>query len=393
MVAGAQFLPKRFPIAGTVGDDLSITFAVKDQDGVDWAWDGSTVVAEIADSSVVSGFTVGPLVDGALSLSMTDAQSMAMGRFSSAWSLAVTTAAGVTRHWLAGSFTLLPATMAGVASTTGATLTVGATGDIAVVVSVGLVGADGVGVPAGGATGQVLSKVSSGDYDTDWITAAGLGDMLKSENLSGLSNVATARTNIGAETAGAAAAAQAASQPLDSDLTAIAALSTTAYGRAFLSLADAAAGRTALGLGTAATQATGAFDAAGAAAAAQAAASAASQPVDSDLTAIAALTTTSFGRSLLTQADASAARTTLGLGSAATTASTAYATAAQGATADTAVQPATLTAHTGATTTVHGIADTSKLVSSPTLLSLVEISQAAYDLLTPVATTIYYITS
>jgi hypothetical protein len=43
-------------------------------------------------------------------------------------------------------------------------------------------------------------------------------------------------------------------QPLDSDLTAIAALSTTAYGRAFLALADAAAGRTALGLGSLATQ-------------------------------------------------------------------------------------------------------------------------------------------
>lgn len=97
-------------------------------------------------------------------------------------------------------------------------------------------------------------------------------------------------------------------QPLDSDLTAIAALSTTSYGRAFLALADAAAGRTALGLGTAATQATGAFDAAGAAAAAQAA----SQPLDSDLTAIAALSTTSFGRGVLALADAAALRTLSG---------------------------------------------------------------------------------
>lgn len=38
-------------------------------------------------------------------------------------------------------------------------------------------------------------------------------------------------------------------QPLDSDLTAIAALTTTSYGRAFLALADAAAARTAVGLG------------------------------------------------------------------------------------------------------------------------------------------------
>jgi hypothetical protein len=58
------------------------------------------------------------------------------------------------------------------------------------------------------------------------------------------------------------------------------------------------------------------------------------QPLDSDLTSIAALSTTTFGRSLLTQSDASATRTALGLGTAATTASTAYATAAQGTKAD-----------------------------------------------------------
>lgn len=38
------------------------------------------------------------------------------------------------------------------------------------------------------------------------------------------------------------------------------------------------------------------------------------QPLDSDLTAIAALTTTAFGRSLLTQADAAATRSTIGVG-------------------------------------------------------------------------------
>jgi hypothetical protein len=99
-------------------------------------------------------------------------------------------------------------------------------------------------------------------------------------------------------------------QPSDSDLTAIAALSTTAFGRALLALADAAALRTAAGLGSAATQPSTAFDAAGAAAVAQAA----SQPLDTDLTAIAALATTTFGRSLLTAADAAAARALTGAG-------------------------------------------------------------------------------
>jgi hypothetical protein len=141
---------------------------------------------------------------------------------------------------------------------------------------------------------------------------------LKGNNTAGFANVAdltaaqvrallalgsAALANTGAfDAAGAAAAAQAASQPLDSDLTAIAALATTSFGRGLLALADQAALRAAIGLGTAAFQSTAAFDAAGAAASAQAA----SQPLDADLTAIAALTTTTFGRALLALADQSA---------------------------------------------------------------------------------------
>jgi parallel beta-helix repeat protein len=57
-------------------------------------------------------------------------------------------------------------------------------------------------------------------------------------------------------------------QPLDSDLTAIAGLGTTEWGRALLTQIDAAGTRTTLGLGTAATRAHTAFDAAGTAASA-----------------------------------------------------------------------------------------------------------------------------
>jgi len=126
-------------------------------------------------------------------------------------------------------------------------------------------------------------------------------------------------------------------QPLDSDLTAIAALTTTSFGRSLLALADAAALRTSGGLvigtdveahdadlttiaGLTPTNDDIVQRKAGAWASrtiAQllsdlAAAGTTFQPLDSDLTAIAALSTTSFGRSLLAAADAAALRTLAG---------------------------------------------------------------------------------
>jgi len=95
-------------------------------------------------------------------------------------------------------------------------------------------------------------------------------------------------------------------QPVDSDLTAIAALATTTFGRGLLALADAAALRTSAGL----VIGTDIYS--------KAAVDSGFQPLDSDLTAIAALATTTFGRSLLALADAAAGRSALGLGSLAT---------------------------------------------------------------------------
>jgi hypothetical protein len=125
-------------------------------------------------------------------------------------------------------------------------------------------------------------------------------------------------------------------QPLDSDLTAIAALTTTTFGRALLALADAAALRTAGGvvigtdvqaydadLGTIAGLTPSNDDVLQRKAGAWTNRTIAQlvtdlglgsvyQPLDSDLTAIAALTTTSYGRAFLALADASAARTAIG---------------------------------------------------------------------------------
>jgi hypothetical protein len=79
-------------------------------------------------------------------------------------------------------------------------------------------------------------------------------------------------------------------QPLDSDLTAISALTTTPFGRALLELANATA-LAALVDGFFLTPAEG---------------NAAYQPLDADLTAIAALTTAAYGRGLLELADETA---------------------------------------------------------------------------------------
>lgn len=160
--------------------------------------------------------------------------------------------------------------------------------------------------------------------------------------------------------AGVRAAADATLQPLDLDLTAVAALSTTVFGRGLLALADAAAARATLGLGSAAVQATAAFDAAGAAVAVQAA----SQPIDSDLTAIAALSTTTYGRALLTLVDAAAGRTTLGLGAVDNTADMAKPVSTAQAAADALAIPLTQKAAASGVASLDG---SSRVVQSPKL--------------------------
>ena len=108
--------------------------------------------------------------------------------------------------------------------------------------------------------------------------------------------------------------------------------------------------------------------------------------VDADIKTLslpASTTISTYGKSLVDDADASAARTTLGLGTAATTAATAYATAAQGAKADSATQPgdnvSTLANDAGYTAnagTVTGVTGTSPIASSGGATPAISISAA-----------------
>lgn len=85
---------------------------------------------------------------------------------------------------------------------------------------------------------------------------------------------------------------------------------------------------------------------------------------------------TSAGRALLTAADAAAQRTSLGLGTAAITESTAYATAAQGAKADSAVQ-----------------SNTAGITGADAITNIISLTQAEYDAIgSPSASTLYIVT-
>ena len=241
-------------------------------------------------------------------------------------------------------------------------------------------GPAGAGVPTGGDTDQVLAKASSTDYDTEWVDQTGGGGASDAADVTftpagniSSTDVQAALEEVDSEKAtpanitSAISALSSVYQPLDSDLTSIAALSTTSFGRGLLALADAAALRTAAALGTAATNNTGDFDAAGAAAAAQAA----SQPLDSDLTSIAALSTTSFGRGLLALADAAALRTAAALGTAATSNTGDFDAAGAAAAAQAASQPldSDLTSIAALATTSFGrglliLADAAALLSA-----------------------------
>lgn len=146
--------------------------------------------------------------------------------------------------------------------------------------------------------------------DGSWSTPSGGGgggDLLAANNLSDLANAGTARTNLGL-------AIGTNVQAYDADLTTWAGLTPSANFQTLVTQTFAQI-RASLDLE------------AGTDFYSVSAANAAFQPLDSDLTAIAALTTTSFGRGLLALANAAAARTALELGTAAQSASGDFATA------------------------------------------------------------------
>ncbi|MBX3751394.1 MAG: hypothetical protein KF897_15050 [Opitutaceae bacterium] len=98
-----------------------------------------------------------------------------------------------------------------------------------------------------GTTGAIAAPVSSATFISanGLITASTVNGYFADPSTNGSFSASAWRTDLSVLTAAEIAAAY---QPLDSDLTAIAALTTTSYGRSFLDRADAAAARTLMGV-------------------------------------------------------------------------------------------------------------------------------------------------
>jgi hypothetical protein len=209
------------------------------------------------------------------------------------------------------------------------------TGEVVVIEAINLPGGGG-----GGAVSSVNGQTGAVNLNADDIDdAATTHRFATAAQLSAVDALGTAST---ADTgdfdpSGSAAAAQAASQPLDADLTTIAAANngavlaatTASFTTADESKLDAIEAGADVTDTTNVTAAGALMD----------------SEVDADLKTLslpANTTISTFGASLIDDADNTAARSTLGLGTAATTAAADYATAAQGALADSATQPGDL---------------------------------------------------
>lgn len=164
-------------IRGTAGADLSVSITFTDSAGDPVDVSGYTAAADVLrGSTVVDSFA--SAVSGAgsnvLTLTLTDAETLAIGSERRLrWRLSMT-AGGVTEQWISGGFELSPFGEPAASNTT--SLSVQVSGAITATVQTPLPLATLDGrylLPDGGTTGQALVKASGDDRDVEWGTVSG----------------------------------------------------------------------------------------------------------------------------------------------------------------------------------------------------------------------------
>lgn len=191
-----------FPLTIPRGSDVAFTVTATDSGGAAISLATATITGNVYTTAGTVAVAMTDSVSGAgsnvINLSLSDTQTTALTAMAYRWALIVTRGTD-TRYWLSGPVTMTDATAGRTSNGANATLVVDE--DTNVLVTVAAVGSATsslddltdvtITTPV---TGNAL--VYNGNVWANAVPAGG-GDMLKSENLSGLANTTTARSNLG----------------------------------------------------------------------------------------------------------------------------------------------------------------------------------------------------
>lgn len=185
-MANFNGLPGAFPITAYYKGDFSLQFAFT-SGGSPYTLTGSTATFIIYEKngtaalslSSGSGLTITGAA-GTIDLAITNAQIVALATQEYNYEMIITLSGGTVWPVLDSVFNV---SENGQASYSGDTVEVALDGNAVTLTIVPAAVASGRLVPSGGTTGQVLAKNSNTDYDTEWISAAGIGDALTSDSL------------------------------------------------------------------------------------------------------------------------------------------------------------------------------------------------------------------